>query len=381
MAHEFESGFFVRESAWHGLGRVLDDAPTSGAEAARLAGLDWTVSLRELFDASGKAARKVRSIVRDSDGRELGYCGPRTTILQNAAAFGLMDPIVAAGEGTYEAAMSLRHGERVVVLVKLGHNGDSHADIVPGDTIVNHLFVANAHDGKASVVFGRSRTRIVCMNTLQSAQGEGTNARVRHTASMVSTLEEIRDIVRVEHEVFNKDMNAFRALAKTPITKARLREYVKAVFPQSFKKPEDFKRSKTVGGKVWRAEDSAKQTGPTYVPPASGSILDDLLGSSAPPTTMHSSEIEAASDEFVSPIFDRMVELVETGRGADLPGVRGTMWGAYNAAVEHMQYEHGRGPVGFNDKRADSMLFGAGATANALALSKALEFAQYGKGA
>lgn len=382
MAHEFESGFFVKSSAWHGLGRVIAEAPTNGADAARLAGLDWKVGLRTLFDANGREARKVRSIVRESDNRELGFCGPRTALLQNADAFSLMDPIVLAGEGSYEAAMSLRHGERVVVLVKLGHNGDSHADIVPGDTIVNHLFVANAHDGKASVVFGRSRTRIVCMNTLRSAKSEGTNVRVRHTASMVDTLEEVRDLVRAEHTAFQADVEAFKFLAKTPVTKARLREYVKAVFPHTFKKPEEFKRAKRIGGQIWRAEDSKQANGhanePAYTAPSGASLIDDLLGAPAP---VVQDSIEAASDEFISPIFDRMVELVETGRGADIPGVRGTMWGAYNAVAEHLQYEHGRGAPGFNDARADSMLFGQGATANALALSKALEFAQYGKGA
>jgi hypothetical protein len=28
MAHEFESGFYTRKPAWHGLGTVLKDAPT-----------------------------------------------------------------------------------------------------------------------------------------------------------------------------------------------------------------------------------------------------------------------------------------------------------------------------------------------------------------
>ena len=28
MAHEFESGFYTRKPAWHGLGIVLKDVPT-----------------------------------------------------------------------------------------------------------------------------------------------------------------------------------------------------------------------------------------------------------------------------------------------------------------------------------------------------------------
>lgn len=40
MAHEFESGFVVKQQAWHGLAKVLDGAP-SVDDAIREAGLDW----------------------------------------------------------------------------------------------------------------------------------------------------------------------------------------------------------------------------------------------------------------------------------------------------------------------------------------------------
>jgi hypothetical protein len=269
----------------------------------------------------------------------------------------------------------------VWVLAKIGHNGDSHADIVPGDTNYQHLLLANGHDGTMAIHVGRVRTRVVCANTLRGALDEGTTMRVRHTASASETLDDIRDVMRAEHAAFAKDCEAYRELARCQVTSARLREYVKAVFPASFKRPEEYKRAKTVGGKVWRAEESAaKHSGPAYVPPTGASLLDDLLGASEP-VASEASAIEAASDDLISPIYDRMVELVETGRGSDIPGVRGTMWGAYNAAVEYVQYEAGRGAPGFNDKRADSMLFGTGATANGLALQKALDFAKYGGGA
>ena len=40
--HNFESGFFVREPAWHGMRTVIKDAPDS-KEAIKVAGLDWKV--------------------------------------------------------------------------------------------------------------------------------------------------------------------------------------------------------------------------------------------------------------------------------------------------------------------------------------------------
>ena len=48
MAHEVQTMFSVGVAPWHGLGHVLDRAP-SVAEAIKLAGLDWTVSLRPMW--------------------------------------------------------------------------------------------------------------------------------------------------------------------------------------------------------------------------------------------------------------------------------------------------------------------------------------------
>jgi len=47
MAHEFESGFVVREQAWHGLATVLPENP-SVDEALRASGLDWDVEVRPM---------------------------------------------------------------------------------------------------------------------------------------------------------------------------------------------------------------------------------------------------------------------------------------------------------------------------------------------
>jgi hypothetical protein len=63
--------------------------------------------------------------------------------------------------------------------------------------------------------------------------------------------------------------------------------------------------------------------------------------------------------------------LHEEGRGADLPGVRGTLWGAFNAVGEYLSYERG----GSTDARLNSLWFGASARTNAGALEAALEMA------
>ena len=42
------SFFSVKEKAWHGLGQIVEDYPTS-AEAIKVAGLDYKVEKRKLF--------------------------------------------------------------------------------------------------------------------------------------------------------------------------------------------------------------------------------------------------------------------------------------------------------------------------------------------
>ncbi len=43
--------FSVKEKAWHGLGKIVTDYPTS-AEAMQFASLDYTVEKRQLFATS-----------------------------------------------------------------------------------------------------------------------------------------------------------------------------------------------------------------------------------------------------------------------------------------------------------------------------------------
>lgn len=46
--------------------------------------------------------------------------------------------------------------------------------------------------------------------------------------------------------------------------------------------------------------------------------------------------------------YDALTSLFETGKGTDIPGVRGTAWGAYNAITEYCK---DKGSI-------DSVLFG-----------------------
>lgn len=48
MAANVETMFSVRVTPWHGLGEIIQEAPTSD-DAIRIAGLDWRVIQSELI--------------------------------------------------------------------------------------------------------------------------------------------------------------------------------------------------------------------------------------------------------------------------------------------------------------------------------------------
>ena len=52
MPANVETMFSVRETPWHGLGRIIMDAPAS-REALELAGLDWQVESRNIYSSTG----------------------------------------------------------------------------------------------------------------------------------------------------------------------------------------------------------------------------------------------------------------------------------------------------------------------------------------
>ncbi len=51
MAHLVENMFSVREVPWHGLGKIVTEAP-SAEEAIKLAGLDWKVLEQQVYNYS-----------------------------------------------------------------------------------------------------------------------------------------------------------------------------------------------------------------------------------------------------------------------------------------------------------------------------------------
>jgi len=115
------SFFSVKEKAWHGLGQVVSDYPTS-TEAIKHAGLDYTVEKRRLFtyDNENNVANEDIDIVmpeievpnfyatmRTDTEQVLGVVGKDYEVIQNVDAFSFFDAIVGGDGILYETAGAL----------------------------------------------------------------------------------------------------------------------------------------------------------------------------------------------------------------------------------------------------------------------------------
>lgn len=358
MAHEieFRNGVaqmaYVGATPWHGLGKRLDVAPTTVAEACRMAGLaGWEVQLQQLYLADGRKVDQFAT-VRKLDGAIVGNgVGSNYRVVQNEVALAPFDAFLKAGAASVETAGSLKGGSKVWLLAKVNR---PDAVVVPrsDDRVAQYLVVATSHDGSIAVSFQTTPIRVVCQNTLSAAMGDGRNAmRVRHTASAEATLDAVTGAIEKMDADFRKSADMWKALAKVQVTEAKVRAYIDAVFPPA-------------PGKV-------------TAPPAELMDLDDVIPGKAPASNgvadfasllSRPARINATQDETTRllgkpagardesrRVQDNVIEILERGgRGLDMPGVKGTAWAAYNAVTEYLTWERGRS----NDNRMQALWFG-----------------------
>jgi phage/plasmid-like protein (TIGR03299 family) len=168
-----DSMFSVRQTPWHGLGAVLDQPPTTIAEAIERSGLSWRVEREPIAIDRGDVATvddwwlpRCEEIsgwwanVRQDTREVLGIVGERYRIVQNVEAFQFVDQLIGSAMH-FETAGSLNDGCRVWVLARL----PEHIE-VGGDPVRPFVLLMNSHDGSTAVVAASTPVRVVCMNTL-----------------------------------------------------------------------------------------------------------------------------------------------------------------------------------------------------------------------
>jgi len=233
------SFFTVKEKAWHNLGQIVQDYPTS-EEAIRFAGLDYEVAKSPLYT-------KGSGIIETSDGIEfrenetevpnyfanirtdnnavLGVVGKDYQIIQNRGAFAFFDAIVGGGDGIlYETAGALGQGERIFITAKL----PGYIRVGNGDDVTEkYIFLTTSHDGSGSITAAFTPIRIVCQNTLNASLRNMSNVvRIKHTAGAKERLEDAHKVMGLANTLSNQLEDIFNEWANIRIEDKEVKKLI-----------------------------------------------------------------------------------------------------------------------------------------------------------
>lgn len=186
MAANFESGFSANGiELWHGLGEIIKDAPTS-EDAIRIAGLDWDVIPKPIYDEFGRELPGYKVNIRSSDNMALGIVTDRYKVVQNREAFAFTDELLGQGV-RYETAGSLASGKRVWMLARMENTWLAEEEISP------FMVFTNSHDGTGAIRVAMTPVRVCCENTLNLAlKTADRHWSCVHKGDIMSKLEEAR---------------------------------------------------------------------------------------------------------------------------------------------------------------------------------------------
>ena len=233
------SFFSVQQKAWHGLGQIVEQYPTS-EEAIRHAGLDYEVVKSPLFTKGSGITETADGIeigsnelevpncfanIRTDNNAVLGVVGKDYHIVQNREAFSFFDAIVGGGEGIlYETAGALGKGERIFITAKL----PDYIRVGNGDDVTEkYIFLTTSHDGSGSITAAFTPIRIVCQNTLNASLRNMTNVvRIKHTSGAKQRTENAHRIMGLANTLSDQLQGIFNDWTTIRATDQEVRKLI-----------------------------------------------------------------------------------------------------------------------------------------------------------
>ncbi len=221
------SFFSIKTKAWHGLGQIVEDYPTS-KEALQFAGLDFTVvkkpNIHRLDNRDEIISDTSFFTSRTDNNAILGdRLGADYEVVQNTDAFAFFDAIVEGVGIQYETAGALGNGSKIFITAKL----PEYIKVGKDDLIEKYLFLTTSHDGYGSITAAFTPIRIVCANTLSAAMNNHSNAvKIRHTANAKDRLEQAHKVMGISNKLSVELEAIFNHWAKVRITDPEVKKLI-----------------------------------------------------------------------------------------------------------------------------------------------------------
>lgn len=251
MSHYFESGYTVREPAWHGLATVLDDYPGSWAEARRYAGLDWEPLIVPSYRFDGINAENevthspgdgivgdyvqdhgYNRVIRSDTGATLAHAKDTYHLITHADMGEIIEAVLDQPNVKYETAGVLEEGRAVWCLAYL----DEPIEL-PGDEAVTlpYLTILNRHDGFAACRLQATAVRVVCANTFRAAELEGDRTGAyyafRHTTGWRQRIQDARDAIQGARKEMHRYIDLAKELLGITVTPQQTERFIVEFIP------------------------------------------------------------------------------------------------------------------------------------------------------
>jgi phage/plasmid-like protein (TIGR03299 family) len=231
--------FSTREVPWMKLGKLTEN-PLTSAEAAKLGGIDFTVSAHniavEVFGAWDQINDRV-AIVRDDTHQPLSIVSSGYPILQFGEAFDFMDSAVNGSDTRYVAAGALRDGRQGFMVVRAPDA--VQRNIMDGaDPHEFFIVLRTSHDRTRGCEIMIMPLRGLCMNqlTLSSfSKGVANRWSVRHTSTMTEKLAEAHTAVSKLGEYTKRFDEVVTKLVTVKLTETQARDILTKVETQRAK--------------------------------------------------------------------------------------------------------------------------------------------------
>ena len=234
----------LHKTAWIKAGTAV--TATSAAEAAKQAGLDWTVSLTDLQAVYTQpigvddtfthriAVDNKKAVLKTMPGCDvpesvIGVVGNKYKLVQNIEVFNALDTLIDSGDARYAAAGEIKNGSQVWMVLELPH-GVQVAD----DPHVAMLLVKTGHDGSSSVVIKPIIERLFCANQINGLiNGKKYNNytyRMTHTTNQELSVNDIRNITQLTYSAIDDYQNTANKLLSVKMSRDKAVDFFKRVW-------------------------------------------------------------------------------------------------------------------------------------------------------
>lgn len=286
----------ARRAPWDVMGDRLTVADAPLRDVLTSTGLDYEVRSAEVVAvershadepialANFYDAPNFQAIVRpmpDGTTKVLHIPGNRYTIVQNDAAFAVVDPLRDLGASVIGAA-DFHGGGSSMIALSMPQEVTVRAVSGADDITRMNLIIVNPHDGSGSVSYALTPMRLACTNALPAAFSHAQRTwRVRHTNSAHARVAAAQEAVMKAAGYAESFAETAQAMADKRMTDTEFRRIVE---------------------RMWSVDDDDERASATRKRNQRQDVLD-------------------------------LYQASET-----LDGVRGTLWGGYNAVTEYLDH-------------------------------------------